>query len=65
MKKLIKKHLSIILSFAIILTTLLPVLTGLGSVAALSAEEQVVVDNLKAAWEQMTTKPTSVLYPKP
>ena len=63
MKKLIKKHLSIILSFAIILTTLLPVLTGLGSVAALSAEEQVVVDNLKAAWEQMTTKPTSVLYP--
>ena len=63
MKKFIKKHLSIILSFAIILTTLLPVLTGLGSVAALSAEEQVVVDNLKAAWEQMTTKPTSVLYP--
>ncbi len=62
MKKFIRKHLSIILSFAIILTTLLPVLTGLGSVSALSAEEQVV-DNLKTAWGQMTTKPTSVLYP--
>ena len=63
MKNFIKKHLSILLSFAIVLTTLLPVLTGLGSVSALSAEEQVVVDNLKIAWGQMTTNPTSVLYP--
>jgi hypothetical protein len=31
MKKFIRKHLSIILSFAIVLTTLLPVLTGLAA----------------------------------
>ena len=63
MKKFIKKNLAVILSFAIILTTLLPVLTGLGGVSALSAEEQVVVDNLKTAWGQMTLNPTSILYP--
>ncbi|MBQ8203841.1 MAG: hypothetical protein IJZ75_06135 [Clostridia bacterium] len=63
MKKFIKKHLSVILSFAIILGTVLPVLSGVLGVSALSAEEQAVVDQIKSGWAQMTTNPTSVLYP--
>lgn len=49
MKKFIKKNLAVILSFAIILTTLLPVLTGLGSVSALSTEVAI----LKKEWANL------------
>ncbi len=53
MKNFIKKHLSVILSFAIILGTILPVLSGIIGVSALSAEEQIVVDQIKSGWSSL------------
>ncbi|MBQ6714491.1 MAG: hypothetical protein IJN15_02960 [Clostridia bacterium] len=58
MKKFIKKHLSVILSLAIILGTVLPVISGFTGVSALSPEEQTMVDNIKTAWSNLSLTET-------
>ena len=52
MKKFIKNHLAVILSFAIVLTTILPVLGGL-FVSANEAEIAAAVETLKTEWGKL------------
>ena len=52
MKKFIKNHLAVILSFAIVLTTILPVLSGVFTRAE-SAEILAAVETLKQEWVKL------------
>ncbi|MBQ6714218.1 MAG: discoidin domain-containing protein [Clostridia bacterium] len=52
MKKFIKNHLAVILSFAIVLTTILPVLSGVFARAE-SAEVLAAVETLKQEWVKL------------
>ena len=52
MKKFIKNHLAVILSFAIILTTILPVIGGV-FVSANEAEIAAAVETLKTEWGKL------------
>ncbi|MBQ6714662.1 MAG: hypothetical protein IJN15_03835, partial [Clostridia bacterium] len=54
MKKFISRHLSVFLSLAIILGTILPVLSGIIGVSALSDEENAIA-NLKKEWEALSS----------
>lgn len=54
MKKFISRHLSVFLSLAIILGTILPVLSGIIGVSALSDEENAI-ENLKKEWEALSS----------
>ena len=60
MKKFIKNHLAVILSFAIVLTTILPVLGGL-FVSANEAEIAAAVETLKTEWVKLGQSVDSTL----
>ncbi|MBQ8203346.1 MAG: hypothetical protein IJZ75_03605, partial [Clostridia bacterium] len=62
-KKFISKNLAVFLSLAIILTTLLPVISGVVNiVSAETAEQTQAITALKEAWGKMYKKDT-IMYP--